>query len=236
MTPSHDAFGRPVEREPKVATRGNATSPSPAVAPAAPDPPRTPPRAAGRYRVLLAALVGGLVVTAATMSFAVGWARDLPKTIAFAVAQEPFGERSLLHPDQAQAGFARTIAHVGADERVTAVYLDDDRISVWVRRPDGYTAIVATTITGETERRETRNRAEDRGVPVSDLDAIDVADGARAAHARWRELGTRPEPPMVRLQIDDGRLRGWLIVFSYSQVPDKSERTVTVGLDGSRER
>lgn len=235
MTPSHDPFGRPVEREPKVAARGNATVSAPVAVPSDPDPPRTPPRTGGRYRALLAALVGGVVVTAATMAFAVGWARDLPRTIAFAVAQEPFGERSLLHPDQARAGVARALARVGADERVTAVYLDDDRVSVWTRQPDGYTAIVDTTITGETERRETRNRAEDRGVPVADLDAIDVADGARAAHARWREIGTRPEPPMVRLQIDDGRLRGWLIAFSFSQVPEP-ERTVTVGLDGRRER
>lgn len=185
--------------------------------------------------MLLSVLVAGLVVTVATMAFAVGWARDLPKTIAFAVAREPFGERSLLHPDQARAGVARTLARVGSHERVTALYLDDDRISVWVRRPDGYTAIVATTITGETERRETMNRAEERGVPVSTLDVIDAADAARAAHARWRELGTRPDPPMVRLTIDDGRIRGWLIAFAFSQVPEP-ERTVTVGIDGSRER
>lgn len=235
MTPSHDPFGRPVERRPDDAARGNATASAPGATTSAPDPPRASPRTGSRYRALLAALAGGVVVTAATMTFAVGWARDLPKTIAFAVAQEPFGERSLLHPDQARAGVARALARVGADERVTAVYLDDDRISVWTRRPDGYVAIVDTTIIGETERRDTRNRAEERGVPVTDLGAIDVADGARAAHARWRELGTPPDPPMVRLQIDDGRLRSWLIAFSFSQVAE-SERTVTVGLDGSRER
>lgn len=190
--------------------------------------------ARSRFGILLATLAVGLLGIGATTAYAVGWARDLPKTIAFAVAQDPFGERSMLHPGNAQAGVDRVLAALPADQSVTLLAVDADRISVSTRGPDGRTVFGGTTITGPVDVTRTSNVAEDRGVPRAQLERIDVADGVRAAERRWRELGGDRWPPLVRLEIDGGRARGWQITFS-SEVPE-ADRWSRATLDGRLER
>ncbi|MEV3963367.1 hypothetical protein AB0M34_21130 [Nocardia sp. NPDC050193] len=202
--------------------------------------PHTPDRLPGaRPTVPLAVtLLAGAVGICATMTFAADWARDLPKTIAFAVAQEPFGTRSMLNTDNARAGLDRALAHVPDGDRIISLTIDEDHVRLATIDRNGQYFNSTAEITGEVEAYRAQLVRSDRGITPDQLAAINVTAALAAAARRWTLLREqlvppleRLEPPMVRLDTADGNPRVWKIVFT-SEVPQR-DRTSTIDLSGA---
>lgn len=231
MGASKDAFGRPLDG---ATTSDGVHSPSPAAVPAdrvlsdgvtddgGPRP--------SRIAVLRVLLLSGLAGIAVAMALAVGWAHDQPKTITFALAKEPFGSRSLLRPEAARPALERALARVDPTERIVAVRLEARELTVTTRDVHDRRHWVSTTTTGEMGGYPTQLEETGRGVTKAQIAALDLDAALRAAQDRWRALGTRPEPPALRLTADDGQLREWQISFA-SGVP-LDEQTTTIDMTG----
>lgn len=261
MRGQRDAFGRPVGDEggrsdvpvdttgsgPSTTSEaGKAASAGAAVPPTAGSPrnddDRSPDEdaaavavapAGSRGRVLLGTLLAAVVGVGVTVAFAVDWARDLPKTVTFAIVKEPFGERSLLQPDNARAGLRRVLARLPAGDRIAAVTLNSDRIGIRSTDAAGRVAVFATTIQGDTDGHRTQLVEPSRGISAEQFAKIDLDAALRAARERWAALDPslgRVEGPMVQIDAADGDPRAWTISFP-SPVPSE-DRSSTVDLQG----
>jgi len=188
---------------------------------------RQPPT--DRRRLLLALFAVSAIGVAATMRLAVDWAADLPKTMAFAIEREPFGPRSVLQLGNARDVLRRAAARLAPGDRVTAVHLRADGLSLTTRAADGMEGWIHASLVEEAERRETSLDGDRGGIDARRLAAVDLVAPLRAAERRWRRLG-RPEPPLVSLSTARGRPRAWQIIFT-SEVPER-ERSTSFDLDG----
>lgn len=225
-----DPFGREVGDATRVVAA--ASTAAPVGGPARADGARSPQPlgAPRRWRWLLALLAGSAVAMAGTMWFAAGWAADLPKTIAFAIARDPFGSRSLLERGNAHAALRRVLARVGPGDTVTDLHLTDVRVWAMVRDVRDRRHSVSTGLDGEVEDSVTIGPPEGRGVPRERLAGIDLDALLPAAARRMREVRA-PEAPLLSLSVDRrGRPRGWAIVFT-SDVPEP-QRITRIDLRG----
>jgi hypothetical protein len=183
-----------------------------------------------RRLTLLAMLAGSALGIGVTLWLAVGWAADQPRTIAFAIAREPFGSRSLLEDGNARAALDRILARLDRDDRVTDLHFTAESVSAMVRVPDGRRRSLRTEIDGAVDAYFTQGPPEGRGVPVAQIAALDLDAALRAAQRRWNALGTRPDAPLLSLGVRAGRPRGWHVIFS-SAVPE-AKRTTEIDLAG----
>lgn len=175
-------------------------------------------------------MVGGAIGIGVTMWLAVDWAADLPETVAFAIAREPFGERSLLERDNARAARQRLLDRAGPGDRVLSLHVDPEVVSMSVRVPDGRRRWLTTNIGGVIDDRFTVGPGEGDGIPIRRVAALDLDAVLRTAERRWRAQRPRPEGPLVSLDIADASPSGWLVIFT-SEVPEE-RRVTAVGLDG----
>lgn len=187
-----------------------------------------------RRLTLLAMLAGAAVGVGVTVWLAVGWAAEQPKTIAFAIAREPFGSSSLLQRGNAREALQRILAHLERDDRITDLHLSADGLSVMARVPDGRRRWLRTGLDGTVEHHHTQGPPEGRGVPVEQVAALDLDAALDAAQGRWRALATHPEPPLLTLDAHGGRLHGWTVTFA-SDVPS-AERSTAIDLAGREDR
>lgn len=179
--------------------------------------------------MLVASGLSGIVATAGLAS---RWAEDLPRTRAFAIEHEPFGDRSLLRPAAARDALARVLRLVPERARVVSLTREPERLIVHVRDGEGRRRWYAAGVGGATDGHRTDLPERGRGAAPVRMASLDLVGPLRAARERWEALG-RPGPPMLRLTAVDGRLRAWGISFAAASA---EEREIEVDPDGRSPR
>ncbi|MGE4427020.1 MAG: hypothetical protein AB7G37_11265, partial [Solirubrobacteraceae bacterium] len=200
--------------------------PDPSRAPQAPSSPGPRPR-----RTVLATFLAGVVAIVGTMALAVDWAHDQPRTIAFTLADDPFGDRSLLHPEQARAAVDGMLDRLKDDEGVTSLFLEPVVISMLVVDRSGLRRSLRQYVGGDVEIREFRTTAEqDRRHPdpvppdeVRELDLAAALGATRRARARTPGAGL----PNLLLAFREGRIAGWEV-----EVPGDDDTELQLDREG----
>jgi|GEM_PF-6965896 len=160
-------------------------------------------------------LTTGAVSISATVAFASGWAHDQPRTIAFALADEPFGERSFLHPDGARRVVDGLLDALRDREGVTSLFLEPSAASMRVIGGDRLRRSLRTTVGGGLETFEFRTPSHlavrhPDPVPVAAVRRLDLAAAVAATRRAWERTPGRRVPTLL-LELRDGRIAGWKV-------------------------
>ncbi|MEV3964580.1 hypothetical protein AB0M34_27460 [Nocardia sp. NPDC050193] len=187
---------------------------------------------------MLVTLLVGAIGIAATIPIAVVWARDLPKTIAFAIAREPFGERSMLNVGNTTAGFDRIVPLVPDGDRIASVTITTEEASIRSTDRNGHYIVNSTGITGATDsHRFELVEPEIVGITADQLARIDLEVALDAAQERVHTLETTLVPPIepidwvvVRLEAASGDPH-WTISFPSASASDVPHEESEIALD-----
>ncbi len=190
-----DPFGRRAAESSPTFASGSGTPPPPA------RPARSHRRArvAGRLLAVVALLAAGGAAVAATMRHAVDTGASQSRALAFALASDPLGPRSLLRPAELRRALDDAAPDVRTDERVAGLTAGPERLLLTLIGDGGARRWLRIGVSGD--RHETSLPSATGDEPGVRLGELRPEPALRALARRLQQLGPAAREPTATLAI-----------------------------------